>query len=106
MYYFSKDLESCFRITLNNHVKQFIIPLQHDLNRFCTTQLLSSNAFSQNVDKKYSNRRYLPGLAWLRLSIPLITKLCFKSSNDMVRKAVRFFGLQITLVEDFESVVW
>ena len=43
---------------------------------------------------------------WLRLSIPLITKLCFKSSNDMVRKAVRFFGLQITLVEDFESVVW
>ena len=51
MYYISKDLKSCFRITLNNHVKQFIIPLQHDLNRFCTTQLLSSNAFSQNVDK-------------------------------------------------------
>ena len=24
---------------------------------------------------------------WLRLSIPLISKLCFKSSNDMVRKA-------------------
>ena len=47
----SKDLASCVRITLNNHVKQFIIPLQHDLNRFCTTQLLSSNAFSQNVDK-------------------------------------------------------
>ena len=23
---------------------------------------------------------------WLRLSIPMITKLCFKSSNDMVRK--------------------
>ena len=47
----SKDLGNCVRITLNNHVKQFIIPLQHDLNRFCTTQLLSSNAFSQNVDK-------------------------------------------------------
>ena len=78
----SKDLESCVRITLNNHVKQFIIPLQHDLYRFCITQLLSSSAFSQNVDKKYSNRSYLPGLAWLRLSIPLITKLCFKSSND------------------------
>ena len=47
----SKDLGSCVRITLNNHVKQFIIPLQHDLNLFCTTQLLFSNAFSQNVDK-------------------------------------------------------
>ena len=47
----SKDLESCVRITLNSHVKQFIIPLQHDLYRFCTTQLLSSNAFSQYVDK-------------------------------------------------------
>ena len=30
---------------------------------------------------------------WLRLSIPLITKLCYKSSNDMVRKAACFFGL-------------
>ena len=47
----SKNLGSCVRFTLNNHVKQFIIPLQHDLNRFCTTQLLSSNAFNQNVDK-------------------------------------------------------
>ena len=52
----SKDLESCVRITLNNHVKQFIIPLQHDLNRFCTTQLLSSNAFSQNVDKIFKQK--------------------------------------------------
>ena len=33
---------------------------------------------------------------WLRLSIPLITKLCYNSSNDMVRKAACFFGLQIT----------
>ena len=91
----SKDLESCVRITLNNHVKQFIIPLQHDLNRFCTTQLLSSNAFSQNVDKNIQTE--VISWTWLRLSIPLITKLCFKSSNDMVRKAARFFvGLQIT----------
>ena len=29
----SKDLESCVCITLNNHVKQFTSPLQHDFLR-------------------------------------------------------------------------
>ena len=35
------------------HVKHFIISLQHDFlqNRFCTTQLLSVNAISQNLDQ-------------------------------------------------------
>ena len=49
----SKVLERCVCITLNNHVKQFISPLQHDFlrNRFCTAQLLFANAFSQNLDK-------------------------------------------------------
>ena len=48
-----KDLERRVCIKLNNHVKQFISPLQHGFlrNRFCTTQLLSANAFSQNLDK-------------------------------------------------------
>ena len=50
----SKDLERRVCITLNNHVKQFISPLQHGFsrNRSCTTQLLSVfNAISQNLDK-------------------------------------------------------
>ena len=49
----SKVLESCVCIKLYNHVKQFISPLQHGFlrNRFCTTQLLSVNAISQNLDK-------------------------------------------------------
>ena len=50
----SKNLERCVCIlTLNNHVKQFTSPLQHDFlrNRFCTTQLLSVNAISQNLDQ-------------------------------------------------------
>ena len=39
---------------MNNHVKQFISPLQHGSlrNRSCTTQLLSAfNAIGQNLDK-------------------------------------------------------
>ena len=50
----SKDLERCVCITLNNHVKQFISPLQHGFfpNLSCTTQLLSVfNAISQNLNK-------------------------------------------------------
>ena len=49
----SKVLERCVCIKLYNHVKQFISPLQHGFlwNRFCTTQLLSAYAFSQNLDK-------------------------------------------------------
>ena len=49
----SKVLESCVYVKLYNHVKQFISPLQHGFlrNRFCTTQLLSANAFSQNLVK-------------------------------------------------------
>ena len=93
-----KDLERRVSVLnfMNNHVKQFISPLQHGFlrNRFCTTQLLSANAFSQNLDKNIQTE--VISWTWLRLSIPLITKLCFKSSNDMVRKAARFFGLQIT----------
>ena len=92
----SKVLERWVSIKLYNHGKQFISPLQHGFlrNRFCTTQLLSANAFSQNLDKNIQTE--VISWTWLRLSIPLITKLCFKSSNDMVRKAARFFGLQIT----------
>ena len=46
-------LERCVCIKLYNHVKQFISPFQHGFlrNRFCTTQLLSANAFSQNLVK-------------------------------------------------------
>ena len=78
----SKVLESCVCIKLYNHVKQFISPLQHGFlrNRFCTTLLLSANAFSQNLDKNIQTE--VISWTWLRLSIPLITKLCFKSSND------------------------
>ena len=49
----SKVSERCVCIKLYNHVKQFISPLQHGFlgNRFCTTQLLSANAFSQNLVK-------------------------------------------------------
>ena len=49
----SKVFERCVCIKLYNHVKQFISPLQHGFlrNRFCTTQLLSVNAISQNLDK-------------------------------------------------------
>ena len=50
----SKDLKRCVCIILNNHVKQFISPLQHGFfpNRSCTTQQLSVfNAISQNLDK-------------------------------------------------------
>ena len=44
----SKVLERCVCI-----VKQFISPLKHGFlrNRFCTAQLLSVNAISQNLDK-------------------------------------------------------
>ena len=49
----SKVLERCVCIKLYNHVKQLISLLQHVFlrNRFCTTQLLSVNAISQNLDK-------------------------------------------------------
>ena len=49
----SKVLERCACIKLYNHVKQFISPLQHGFlrNRFCTTQLLSVNDISQNLNK-------------------------------------------------------
>ena len=50
----SEDLKNCVCVTLNNHVKQFSSPLQHDFlqNRFCTTELLSVfNHISQNLDK-------------------------------------------------------
>ena len=63
----SKNLERCVCIlTLNNHVKQFISPLQHDFlrNRSCTTQLLSVfNANGQNLDKNIQTEVvYLTGL--------------------------------------------
>ena len=49
----NKILERCVCIKLYHHVKHFIISRQHDFlrNRFCTTQLLSANAFSQNLVK-------------------------------------------------------
>ena len=49
----SKVLERWVSIKLYNHGKQFISPLQHGFlrNRFCTTQLLSVNAISRNLDK-------------------------------------------------------
>ena len=49
----SKVLERCVCIKLYHHVKQFISPLQHGFLRYrlCTTQLLSVNAISQNLDK-------------------------------------------------------
>ena len=43
---------------------------------------------------------------WWKLSIALISKLCFKSSKDMVRKEARFFGLQITKVDDLKWSFW
>ena len=94
----SKVLERWVSIKLYNHGKQFISPLQHGFlrNRFCTTQLLSVNAISRNLDKNIQTEVIYLALTWLRLSILLITELYFKSSNDMVRKAARFFGLQIT----------
>ena len=62
----SKLLERRVCITLYNHVKQFISPLQHGFlrNRSCVTLLLSVvNTNCQNFDKNvYSNRCYLPGL--------------------------------------------
>ena len=93
----SKDLESCVCITLNNHVKQLTSPLQHDFlrNRLLHyTTAIYLNAIGQNLGKIF--KQILSTWTWLRLSISLITKFCFKSSNDMVRKAARFFGLQIT----------
>ena len=64
----SKNLERCVCIlTLNNHVKQFISPLQHGFlrNRSCTTQLLSVfNANGQNLDKNIQTEVvYLTGLS-------------------------------------------
>ena len=49
----SKVLERWVSIKLYNHGKQFVSPLQHGFlrNRFCTTQLLSVNAISRNLDK-------------------------------------------------------
>ena len=38
-------------------------------------------------------KQKLSNWTWLRLSIRLITKLCYKRSNDMVGKAECFFGL-------------
>ena len=93
----SNDLGSCVCITLNNYVKQFTSPLQHDFlrNRLLHyTTAIYLNAIGQNLKKIF--KHMLSTWTWIRLSIPLISKLCFKSSNDMVRKAARFFGLQIT----------
>ena len=61
----SKVLESCVCITLNNHVKKFTSPLQHDFlrDRFCTTQLPSANAFSPNLHKNIPTEVIYLGLA-------------------------------------------
>ena len=94
----SKVLECCVSIKLYHHVKQFISPLQHGFlrNRSCTTPLHSCYLLMPLVKTWTKILDWTWTWTWLRLSIPLITKLCFKSSNDMVRKATRFFGLQIT----------
>ena len=79
----SKDLESCVCITLNNYVKQFTSPLQHDFlrNRLLHyTTAIYLNAIGQNLEKIF--KQILSTSTWLGLSIPLITKFCFKSSND------------------------
>ena len=58
----SKDLESCVRITLNNHVKQFIIPLQHDGKSLLHYTAAIFLCLQSKRGQKYSNRSYLPGL--------------------------------------------
>ena len=62
-----KDLERRVCIKLNNHVKQFINPLQHGFslrNRSCTTQLLSVfNAISQKLDKNIETEVIILDLA-------------------------------------------
>ena len=70
----SKDLESCVCITLNNHVKQFTSPLQHDFlrNRLLHyTTAIYLNAIGQNLGKIF--KQILSTWTWLRLSISLIT---------------------------------
>ena len=65
------------------------------------------NTIGHNLDKNiqtdviYFTRRTLP-----KLSIPSITQVCFKSSNDMVWKAARLLGLQITQLEDLKGSFW
>ena len=72
------------------------------------SSVLSSMAFFQIAPALHSSYLFLmPSvktwtkilkqklLTWMLL-IPLITKLYFKRSNDMVQKAARFFGLHIT----------
>ena len=90
-------INMCCSLYYYNHAKQFTSPLQHDFlrNRLLHyTAAIYLNAIGQNLEKIF--KQILSPWTWLRLSIPLITKLCFKSSNDMVRKAAGFFGLQIT----------
>ena len=79
---------ACCSLYYYNHAKQFTSPLQHDFlrNRLLHyTAAIYLNAIGQNLEKIF--KQILSPWTWLRLSIPLITKLCFKSSNDIVRKA-------------------
>ena len=78
----SKNLERCVCIsTINNHVKQFISPLQHDFlrKRSCTTQRLS--VFNGNTWGVPQGSLLYPVLFVLFISIEKL--LCVYEEKDL-----------------------